>query len=218
LALIKLQGPDTGEVIDLLTESAAAPAEAMNRFDYITIHSTLALAHLRQGRADLARQAADQAMTLIAEVDRPIFTGNLHGYVGAAAVYLALWEADPDKNDEPLLSLSAHRACKNLFNFAKIFPVGKPSALRYRGQYDWLAGKPKKARQVWQMSLAYARALKMPFDEGLAHYEIARHLPVDDKNRQMHLDQAIAILAELGAGYDLERARALAETAYQEVT
>jgi hypothetical protein len=216
VALIMLRGHDTGEVIDLLEAAAAAPAQ-LNRFDDIIIHSTLALAYLRQGQTDLARQAADQAMTFIAGVDRPIFAGNLHGYVGVAAVYLALWEAGPGTNDEPLLSMKARRACKNLHNFARVFPIGKPSALRYRGLYDWLAGKPNKARRAWQKSLACTQALKMPFDEGLAHYEIARHLPLADQNRQVHLDQAIAIFADLGADYDLGQARALADHVFEEV-
>jgi len=57
--------------------------------------------------------------------------------------------------------------------------------------------------------LDHARALEMPFDEGLAHYEIARHLPPDDANRLEHLEQAITIFTELGTGYDLELAKDL---------
>lgn len=209
LLLLKLPGHDTEAAVALLEESAAAPPEAMNRFDYIIIYATLAQAHLRQDQLDLARQEADRAMKLIAESDRPTFGGVLHGYIGVADVYLALWETQAAGSIEAQLPGLARQACKNLHSFARIFPIGKPGAFLYQGLYDWLSGKPKKAHKAWQKSLGHARALEMPFDEGLAHYEIARHLPPDDAARQAHLEQATTIFTELGTGYDLERAKGL---------
>jgi len=50
----------------------------------------------------------------------------------------------------------------------------------------------------------------MPFEEGLSHYEIGRHLSAemetaDGWSAQQHLRRACKIFAELGAGYDLGR-------------
>ncbi len=48
----------------------------------------------------------------------------------------------------------------------------------------------------------------MPYEQGLAHYEIGRHLAVDDPIRREQLTQACEIFARLEATYDLERAQA----------
>jgi hypothetical protein len=47
----------------------------------------------------------------------------------------------------------------------------------------------------------------MPYDLGLAHYEIGRHLPVSDPTKQEHLRHAEQIFSQLGAAWDLERAQ-----------
>jgi hypothetical protein len=48
----------------------------------------------------------------------------------------------------------------------------------------------------------------MPYEEGLAHYEIGRHLLSGDPARQEHLAYAAEILARVGAAYDLGRVQA----------
>ncbi len=45
----------------------------------------------------------------------------------------------------------------------------------------------------------------MPYEQGLAHYEIGRHLAVDDPARQAHLARAAEIFGQLEAAYDLRR-------------
>jgi len=47
----------------------------------------------------------------------------------------------------------------------------------------------------------------MPYEQGLAHYEIGRHLPFDDPARQDHLSQARVVFTRLEANYDLRRAQ-----------
>ena len=49
----------------------------------------------------------------------------------------------------------------------------------------------------------------MRYDQGLAHFEIGRHLPGDDHARQENLKQAADIFKQTGAGYDLDRTQKL---------
>jgi hypothetical protein len=84
--------------------------------------------------------------------------------------------------------------------------VGQPRAWLYQGVFDWLAGKPRRAVRAWRQSLAAAERLDMPYEQGLAHYEIGRHAE-PGAERQKHLDQACALLTRCGAVYDLARAR-----------
>lgn len=99
----------------------------------------------------------------------------------------------------------AWQACKKLRGFARVFPFGQPRSWLFQGEYAWLADKPGKAHKAWAKSLAYAEELNMPYEQGLAHYEIGRHLLDDNRGREDHLEQAGEIFAHLDAGWDLER-------------
>jgi hypothetical protein len=52
----------------------------------------------------------------------------------------------------------------------------------------------------------------MPYERAMAHYQIGRHLPAGDPNRQEHLTRAIKIFDEIEAAYDLEQARSVLES------
>jgi len=126
-------------------------------------------------------------------------------------VYLALWEASHSHSptERAALAQAARQACKALHGYARVFPIGQPRAWLWQGLYDWLAGQPRKAHKAWRKSLAAAERLEMPYDQGLAHYEIGRH--ATGLERQEHLARACAIFARLGAAYDLARAEAAAK-------
>ncbi len=49
----------------------------------------------------------------------------------------------------------------------------------------------------------------MPYEEGLAHYEIGRHFPVSDPARQEHLARAAKASSKMGAAGDLARVKTL---------
>ena len=78
--------------------------------------------------------------------------------------------------------------------------AGKSLKMAVRNQRD--------QSQVWnevakaQQSLALAEEMGMRYDLGMAHLEMGRRL--DDRE---HLSEAETIFAEIGAEYDLERAR-----------
>ncbi len=184
---------------ELLASSTDRVTKALNR-------GLLAVAHLRQGDHPLARQMADAAACLIGHA-RPITSTTFDGYVAAPQVYLALWETSCASLSTPPAELAeqARKACRTLHRYARVFPIGRPRAWLYQGCYDWLSGKARKARKAWRKSLAEAKRLAMPYEEGLAHYEIGRHLPAGDAARREHLGHAVEIFTRLGAEYDLEQ-------------
>jgi hypothetical protein len=162
----------------------------------------LAHAYLRNGEAMLAREAAEQAQEMI-ESRRAMLAYTVDSYVGTAAVFLDLWARHPGDRD---VARRARRACRALRRFARVCPFAWPRAWRCEGRARWLAGRRKAARRAWTRSLEAAQQYAMPYDEGLAHLEIGRHLPAGDPAREAHLEHARRRLGELVAEYDLHEA------------
>jgi tetratricopeptide (TPR) repeat protein len=161
-----------------------------------------ALLRMRQGRQEEAAEAAEQ-MLAASRGARPFYFGFYMGYAGAAEVYLALWE---DEATGDRLTEQASRACKALRKYARVFPVGRVSERLRRGSFYWLSGRPAMAHRMWRASLDMAGRLGMPYDLGLAHYEIGRHLPTDRAERTAHLTNAVAVLTKVGAADAVLRA------------
>jgi hypothetical protein len=68
------------------------------------------------------------------------------------------------------------------------------------------------ARIFWEKSLAAARELHMPYDEGLAELTIALSMDRSSEERSRRLARAAALFGETGAAPDKARAeRALLE-------
>lgn len=201
----------------LLSENPHIVDEALT----IDLHGLLAVVHLRSDEPELAIQAADEAARLIAKTS-PTSYLSLPGYAGVAETYLTLWEMAIQEHQaiapkskiywaaqrHQNLKSKARRACKAFHNYARVFPIGLPRAYLWQASFEWLSGRPHLARQLWAKSLTAARRLGMPYAEGLAHYELGRHLPPDDPARTEHLDRAAEIFGQLGATYDLQRIQA----------
>lgn len=160
------------------------------------------IARLRRGESNAALDAADQVLGLT-EKAMPSFYAAITGYTGPAQVYLDLWER---KDTATNLPKRAEQAIKALGKYARVFPIGKPRYHLCKGRYAWLRNEPEKAFKSWNTSLALASNLEMPFEQGLAHFEIARHSPPGDAKRQQHRDRTIELFTRVGAAYDLERA------------
>ncbi len=150
-----------------------------------------------------ALEATEQVLSL-ASHSYPSNYGTFPAYANAPKVYLALWEA---QYPVPQLDVLAGNALKVLRKYARVFPIGQPRALLWQGLHAWLAGKPSKAHEAWRKSLAEADRLDMPYDQGLAHFEIGRHLEKDDPNRREHLTHACEIFDRLGTTPDLDLSR-----------
>jgi hypothetical protein len=203
----------------ILEKLKSLVSEDIGSADQINSYGVIALSHWRLGEANLAQQAAEVAANLIAQ-SSPTGFGIIHGYNNVAEVFLALWEAETildltgknPKSKIQNLKWSAWQTCQALRKYARAFPAGQPRAWLWYGLYIWLSGQPAKAQRAWQKSLVLAERLAMPYEQGLARYEIGRHLALDDPARRVHLARAAEIFSQISAAYDLSRAQqALAE-------
>jgi class 3 adenylate cyclase/tetratricopeptide (TPR) repeat protein len=205
------------EMIDYLEQAQALLTEYRypNRPDEIQITGLLAQGRLRRNEWALAREAASRASHLIATEWPPSTFYTFEAYAGLPLVYMGLWQAELDgrytaTEQEDFEKLTG-KACRDLHNYARVFPIAKPRAALWQGAYEWLMNKPAKARKSWQKSLDYAERLDMPYDIGLVCYEIGRHLPQGDPLRKEHLQRAAHIFSQLGAAWDLANVRNLAQ-------
>ncbi|MGB0387097.1 MAG: AAA family ATPase [Ardenticatenaceae bacterium] len=203
------------EAITLSEKALSLISSTSDHGAKIVAHATLTLAYLQQGRHQPAKESADTTIGLIGN-SRPTIYSYYRAYSEAAQVYLTLWEqgltekgTQKDTQKDKQIRLSARQTCQYLHTYQGIFPIGQPLALRCQGWYDWLAGKPTKAHKAWQKSLTSAQELAMSYQEALAHYQIARHLPPADPKRAQHLTQATDIFTRLGATADLARIQKL---------
>ena len=201
------------EAMTFLEAGEALLGENLGLEEEIRLYGLLALARLRRGEPSLARRAAEKAAHLIAQ-SLPTACHTLEGYASVAEVYLSLWEASTEQPlaERKALQKSARQACKALRKFAWVFPIAQPRAWLFLGLYHWQAGKRRQVHRAWRKSLATAERLDMPYERGLAHDQIGRHLEKQDSARGKHLDRACEIFNQLGAGYDLVRTQAALET------
>ncbi|TME82299.1 MAG: hypothetical protein E6I45_06215, partial [Chloroflexi bacterium] len=159
-----------------------------------------AFIQLGRGEGGQALAGAEEALRLTAG-QRPTYFGTFLGYVGPAEALLGLWETGREPRDG---RAQAAEALKRMEAFAKVFPVGRPRAALLRGRHQWLVGRKADAFRSWRAGLAKAKELSMSYEEGLAHYELARHLEPGDEARASHLDAAREIFGRL----DVPRAMA----------
>ena len=75
------------------------------------------------------------------------------------------------------------------------------------GQALWIMGKRRVAMKAWNRCLRVAAELKMPYEQGLAHWEIARRLPAGHPERREHFARACELFTSTHAAFDLARAR-----------
>jgi hypothetical protein len=175
-------------------------------FHMILNRGLLAVAYVHREAYTLALETIATLEAML-ESRWPFSAFTFDGYTAVPQVYLALWEAA----ESPLKDRAKSRvagACRSLRRYARRFPIGEPRAWLYAGLRAWLAGRAPRARRAWRKSLAAAERLAMPYEEGLAHYELGRHLPVGDVARRKHLAYACKRFTQVGAAYDLQRVEA----------
>jgi tetratricopeptide (TPR) repeat protein len=176
-------------------------------------HGLLALAYLYQGQSSQALQSAEQVTKTVKSPSVVTNLATFEGYYAPMEVFLALLESGQLSADQrSTLIQQAKRAGPIIGKYASLFPVGESRNWLWQGIYDWLLGNTDRANQSWQKSLTAAERLQMPFESGLAHYEIGRHLPANDPARQSHLQKAAEIFERLGAAYHLARVNSVQKT------
>jgi class 3 adenylate cyclase/tetratricopeptide (TPR) repeat protein len=131
------------------------------------LYGVMAETYRRLDDSDRARaSAASAGESLYSE--RPGVVFVLDGFTGAAEARLG---RSSDR-------AAAERAVKKLIGYSKVFPIGKPAALRYSGRLKEQAGDQAGARSVWVEALEEAVSLQMPFEEALTSLNLGR-LDVD---------------------------------------
>jgi tetratricopeptide (TPR) repeat protein len=178
---------------------ASDPAAELN------VLANRALAYAWRGERELAMAALEVAARQ-SEQHPPSTWFAVIGYGQIAEVGLLQWEtadsAKPEERERAAAMTSRARA--RLQQFARLFPIGLPRMWLSEGSYRWLAGNTASAHKAWQKGLAAAERLEMPYEQGVAHYEIGRHLS-DDVGRHRHLAHARELLARIGATYNVAR-------------
>jgi class 3 adenylate cyclase len=163
------------------------------------------LVHLQRGEDNEALKAAQQSLDLTVKAN-PSFYAAVTGYTAPAEVYLTLWENQPANTE---FAQQSRLAVQTLGKYARVFPIGQPRLLRYQGWLHSLSGKKDQAHRKWQTGLHRAEQLGMLYDQGILHYEIARHLSAADPAHSNHISQAMNLFTRLNATYDLERTQKL---------
>ncbi|HEX6385827.1 MAG TPA: AAA family ATPase [Anaerolineae bacterium] len=193
------------EGLTLLDEQTEDTVE--NRTAKLRGYGLLAAARLRQGEQQAAQQAADAALGLMVQLALPTRVTSLEGFAGAVEVYLTLWEIN---GRTTMLVRASRQACAGLRRYARVFAIGQPRTWLWRGVYEWLNGRPARARRAWQKSLAAAERLDMPLEKTLVHYQISRH--TTGAEREAHLNQAAALFTRLEAAHELAQVEKLRRT------
>jgi tetratricopeptide (TPR) repeat protein len=189
--------------VNLLESAIALFAQNQDRVSETAAYGVLAQARWYQGEVHLARQAAEIAAQKLAQFSAPSSHYLVEGYAGVAQVYLALWETasdiggNADATELKKLARLSHQAVKGCQQFARIFPVGTPRSFLVQGWLYWLSGRTNRAHQAWEKSLTAAVKLGMPYEQGLANYEIGRHSA--GEVGESHRNRARTIFESLGA-------------------
>ncbi len=108
------------------------------------------------------------------------------------------------------LEPSIQRMPKTIKALRKL-PANIAGCWLYEGIFAWLNKNPKNAHLCWNKCLELAERNHLPYETGRAHYEIGRHLDVNDSARTGHLTQAIEIFTRLTTPYELDQARQMLE-------
>lgn len=170
----------------------------------VWIKGALAKTYLCLGDPETARTYVEQAAVMLAKSPTISF-GMLEPFSAVAEYYLTQWEQEPQSTVYPV---KAAEALQQLKRYSRNFVIASPRYLAYTGWYQRLAGKIAAARRTGLKAVTEAQRLSLRYDEGIAAFELARHLPADDPRRQAYLNQAEAIFEALGTRWDLDRAHA----------
>jgi len=120
---------------------------------------------------------------------------------GNAEAYLHIAEQSA-KSEKGKLLKKAGSACREALRHSKPYPGQIVEAMRMKGTYEWLRGKPVAAKKWWQRSLTAAEKLGMRYEMGLAYLERGKRL-----GEREPLEQAEAIFVNIGAKWDLSKVR-----------
>jgi len=193
------------EAIQLLKTALELTADSTDAltmvYSKINAWTYLAAAYLRQEKYPLAREAADTAWQMIAESKPGAFhLASAFEYIVETYLLLIRTEAVQSDTERQQMIKAAQALTRELLRAGS--PTIKMRGWHSRGLCQAQSGHLNPAFQSWRKYLAIAERLTMPYESGVAHYEIGRHLSKDDPARQEHLVRAHALFEQINATYE----------------
>jgi tetratricopeptide (TPR) repeat protein len=171
--------------------------------DEIMAYGLLAALEMRIGRLAEAMPHAEKALAVMTRMS-PTIVYNLEAYAAVTDVYLKAWRMTPEGDPSHTgFVAKAREACEDTRRFAKIFRIASSRALLLTAVERELSGDLSQAIRLSREGLATAIRLRMPYEEALAHRQLARLLPASDRSRDGELTKARDLFAQLAARYDL---------------
>jgi class 3 adenylate cyclase/tetratricopeptide (TPR) repeat protein len=212
-ALALLAQDQVSEALALLTTAERYCQGRTLDQEEITVRGLLALAHLRQGNRPCARVFAEQVVALLQKAS--LSNTGLNGHAGAGLVLLDHWQerAALSAAETKALAVQIEQVLASMKKSTHILSYCKPQTGLLQGIYLHGAGKQRQALRVWRQSLALAEQMAMPYDQGLLHAQIGKHLAAEDPQRHHHLARADELFAAVGANYDRRAVQTLLPTA-----
>jgi tetratricopeptide (TPR) repeat protein len=168
----------------------------------VIAYALLAMARLRSGQPAAAEAACGAALERIRST-KPTGYPPLEGYVDTVEVLGELIQATPPGEHRRTLEKHAGEARLALYNFALMYPVGRPSALLVAGEACLAGGHGALARWLFTRAGALARRFGMPREEAAA--ELAFAFAARGEERIALLAAAERDFARLGCRHELER-------------
>jgi tetratricopeptide (TPR) repeat protein len=191
---------DLDKALAYAEDGEALLPEIRDKVSGLRLYGLFSLVYLRRGKLAEASPYVEKLKALI-DGSSPQAHYTLDGYTPLVEYYLTAWETG--KSAE--YRAPAIRALKHLRKFASVFDIAQPTASMYQGWRDWLEGRTENAIKAGMAAIAHAQRLNMVYDEGYAHYHVARWFPKDDPQQNEHLAHARAIFERLGTSWDFQQ-------------
>jgi tetratricopeptide (TPR) repeat protein len=181
-----------------LAREAEDRLKDLQRSERLWTFAVLATIALRRRRFDDAYRLATQALEQITAAP-PVAFYCVEAYSMVCDVYLSLWERGRSPTGAGRdLPARAASACDALRAFARIFPAAGPRAALHEGTLHHQRGRRAKAQAAWERSLDTAIALRMPYDEAVAGWRLARAM-APGARREERLAGVLRAARALGA-------------------
>jgi tetratricopeptide (TPR) repeat protein len=160
LALCALRRDDPREATEYLGAALRCLGETAALNERVPTLGILALAQLTSGDHWLARATANDGLSQIINVARPIGHGTLAGYSALVTVALHFWREERS----PEWRRAVQMCLRVLRRYRTSFPIGEPRYELHRGDYQRLSGFVRAARRSYRRGEAAATRLGMPWD------------------------------------------------------
>jgi len=211
---------DTSTAVACLKIVQALPSECIDLTEAIRVCSLLSQVYMRQDNVQQALEMALKTSHLLDEMELPSIE-LFEAYSSIIEVYLHLWEThyQPTTNImERVLNTTvfsskerfafaklSERICDMFDKYAEIYPVAAARSWGFYGLYHWVDGDVQLAQRCWQRAIECAEKYQLPYEQGLAHFEMARHLPQSHPQTSQHIQYAYSLFKQVNAKHELDK-------------